>query len=193
MQINRSGLHSQPSAVARRIYLAILALASVGFATCGFLTELAAQQEPGRVRDAQHGFSFVPPPGWEVSSMRPDPKVRLLYLGPTYRGGRANVNLVVEKDTGESFDEIAQQIKEMYPRLFNAWKLAEEAPLEIDGKKAYYLSATHRMGTLTLRQAQFMVRGGNGKVYIVTFAAADDAFDRLSPAIAQSALSIRVE
>ena len=190
MQNNLTELYSRQSAAARWFNLTILTLA---IAMCGFPHALAAQQTAGRVRDAENGFSFVPPAGWEASSLRPDPKVRLMYLGPVYRGGRANLNLVVETDTGESFDEIAQQIKHLYPRMFHGWKLAEESPLEIRGKKAYYVSATHRMGSLTLRQAQFMVRGGNGKIYIVTFAAADKDFDRLSPAIAQSALSIKIE
>jgi hypothetical protein len=193
MKIRRSRSQAQFITVARRYSLAIFALATVSFATFGFSPEAAAQQETGRVRDVKKGFSFVPPAGWEVSDLRPDPSVRLLYLGPGYRGGRANVNLVVEEDDGASFSEISQQMKEMYPRLFHGWKLAEEAPIEIGGKKTYYLSATHRVGTLTLRQAQFLVRGDNGKIYIVTFAAANDVFDRLSPAIAQSALSIRIE
>jgi hypothetical protein len=166
---------------------------TLAITACGFLPELAAQQTAFRVRDAENGFSFVPPAGWEASSLRPDPKVRLMYLGPDHRGGRANVNLIVEPDTGESFEEISQQTKELYPRLFHGWKLAEESPLEIGSKKAYYLSYTHRMGSLTLRQAQFIVRGGNGKIYIVTFAAAVKDFERLGPAIAQSALSIKIE
>jgi hypothetical protein len=190
MQNNRTELHSRRGAVARCLNLTILTLA---IATCGFLRDVAAQQTVGRVRDAENGFSFVPPAGWEASSLRPDPKVRLMYLGPNFRGGRTNLNLVVEADTGESFDAIAEQIKLLYPRLFHAWKLAEESPLEIGGKQAYYLSATHRMGSLTQRQAQFLVRGGNGKIYIVTFAAGAGDFDRLSPAIAQSALSIKIE
>ena len=190
MQNHPTGIHTCRSARARCFSLTFLALA---LATCGFLPQLAAQQTAFRIRDAENGFSFVPPAGWEASALRPDPKVRLMYLGPVYRNGRANVNLVVEADTGETFDDISLQIKQLYPRLFHAWKLAEESPLEIGGKKAYYLSATHRMGSLTLRQAQFMVRGGNGKIYIVTFAAADKDFDRLSPAIAQSALSIKIE
>jgi hypothetical protein len=187
---NRIRFRSQ--LLVRRSCLAILALAAVALSTCTFPPDLAAQQESARVRDAQHGFSFVPPAGWEASNLRPDPKVRLFYLGPAYRGGQANLNLIVEQDTGESFEAIAQQVKQMYPRLFNAWKLVEESPLEIGGNKAYYMSYTHRMGTLTLRQAQFFIRG-KGKIYILTFAAANDAFDRLSPAIAQSTLSIKIE
>jgi hypothetical protein len=186
-------LHSQQGTVARRYYLSILAVACAGFTVCGFLPTLSAQDVVGRVRDGQNGFSFVPPPGWEASSLRTDPAVRFLYLGPTYRSFRANVNLVVETDTGESFAEIAQQIKDMYPRLFSALKLVEESPLEINGKKSYYISFTHRSRGHTLKQAQFIVRGGNGKVYILTFAAMESAFEELGPAIVQSALSIKTE
>ncbi len=176
----------------QRAFRSLFAVAVAGFAVCGFSPELAAQGSGGRVA-AQSGFSFVPPAGWEPSSMRPSAEVKLLYLGPSYGGGRANLNLIIQQDDGESFDDIAKQIKLMYPKLFTAWKFIEDATLEIDGKKTYYLLATHRMGSLTLRQAQFIVRGGNGKIYILSFAVADDVFARFAATIAQSAMSIRIQ
>jgi hypothetical protein len=190
MHNNFIGLYPRRSALARCLNVTILTLA---IAMCGFLPSLAVQPAAGRVRDARNGFSFVPPSGWEASGLRPEPTMRFLYLGPTYKSFRANVNLIVDTDTGESFDEIARQIKEMYPGMFNGWKLAEEAPLEINGKKSYYISFTHRSGGHTIKQAQFLVLGGNGKVYVVTFAAMDIAFEGLRSAIAQSALSIKIE
>jgi hypothetical protein len=113
-------------------------------------------------------------------------------LGPTHRGFRANVNVMVEKDTGESFDAISEQAKEAYTSMLSA-KTAEEARIVIDGKETLYLSSTYRMGPLRLANAQFIVRGGNGKIYIVTFTTTADFFDSLGPAIAQSANSITIE
>jgi hypothetical protein len=113
-------------------------------------------------------------------------------LGPTYRGFRANVNLVVEKDNGESFDEISRQVKAAFTTMFSA-KIAEEGRIQIDGKEALYISSTYRPGPLSIKNAQFIIRGGNGKFYITTFTAAADAFDSLGPAIAQSARSIKIE
>ena len=192
MNINRSRSVRSTRKI-RRGYVAGAVLASVCLLTCGMPSGLEAAESPSRARNAQHGFSFVPPAGWQVSRDYPTPQIRMLYLGPTHRGFRANMNLVVDQDTGESFDQVAQQIKELLSRMTTSWRLAEESQLEINGKKAYYLSATHRMNGQTLRQAQFVVRGGNGKIYVVTYSATDSAFGRLSPAIAQSALTITIE
>jgi len=113
MQIDRGGLHSRPG-LARRYYLAILILASVGFAMGGFEQELAAQVEPGRIRVAKESFSFVPPPGWQRGQNLPHPQCRLVYFGPTQGSFRANLNLMVDKDSGESFDDVAKQAKELF-------------------------------------------------------------------------------
>jgi hypothetical protein len=102
------------------------------------------------------------------------------------------MNLIVETDTGESFDDIAKQAKAELTTLLSA-KIAEEGRIVIDGKETLYISSAYRIGPLSLRNAQFFVRGGNGKVYIVTYSAAADTFDRLGPAIAQSARSIKIE
>jgi hypothetical protein len=163
----------------------------VACALCGFSREAAAHD--GHVRVKVDGFSFVPPSGWERSSNLTNMQLRLVYMGPTQRNFRANLNLVVDKDTGESFDEVSKQFKEMFPKLLSDWKLVEEAPMEIGGRPAYYVSATYRMAGSTLQNAQFVVRGGNGKAYTLTFTATRDAFEALQPAIATSAMSIRIE
>jgi hypothetical protein len=159
---------------------------------CCFPSDLAAQQISPRAPNAHSGFSFLPPAGWEVSTEYPDPRVRLMYLGPTHRGFRANVNLTVEKDNGESFDEISRQSKEALTMLLSA-KNAEEGRIQIDGKETLYMSSNYRMGPVSLKNAQFFVRGGNGKIYILTFTTTADAFDTLGPTIAQSARSIKIE
>jgi hypothetical protein len=115
-----------------------------------------------------------------------------MYLGPAHRGFRANVNLTVEKDNGESFDEVSRQAKEALKMLLSA-KNAEEGRIQIDGKETLYMSSNYRMGPLSLKNAQFFVRGGNGKIYILTFTTTADAFDTLGPAIARSANSIKIE
>lgn len=187
------GPYSPSATMARRTIFAVaMAMAIATVATCCFPPQLAAQQDPGRARNAHAGFSFLPPAGWEASTQYPDPKVRLLYLGPTQRGFRANVNLIVEKDSGESFEDISQQAKEAYTLMLSA-KVAEEGQIQIDGKDTLYMSSDYRMGQLSIKNAQFFIRGGNGKVYILTFTATADAFDSLGPAIAESAKSIKIE
>jgi hypothetical protein len=167
-------------------------MASAAVAICCLSPVLAAQKDSGRAPGAHAGFSFLPPAGWEASTQYPDPKVRLLYLGPTQRGFRANVNLIVEKDSGESFEDISQQAKEAYTLMLSA-KVAEEGRIQIDGKETLYMSSDYRMGPLAIRNEQFFVRGGDGKVYILTFTTTADAFGSLGPAIAQSARSIKIE
>ena len=171
----------------------MLALATTALATCGFLQQLRAQEEPGRVRDAQEGFSLVPPPGWQRGPDLTIAQMRLMYLGPPQGSFRANLNVVVGPDNGQSFETLAKEAKALYPTLLTDWKLAEAAPTEIDGKPAYCLTATYRQGTHTVRCAQFVIRGGNGKAYCLTFATKDSAYERLMPAIARSALSFRIE
>jgi hypothetical protein len=189
MQTNRNGPYILTAAMARRT---ILTMAIAALAICCLPPQLAAQQDSGRARNAHAGFSFVPPAGWEASTEYPDPKVRLLYLGPTHRGFRANVNMMVEKDSGESFEDISQQAKEAYTLMLSA-KVAEEGRITIDGKDTLYMSSAYRMGPLSIKNAQFFIRGGNGKVYILTFTTTADAFASLGPAIAQSARSIKIE
>ena len=101
--------------------------------------------------------------------------------------------MVVEKDDGAAFDDFSKQVKAIFPKMFSSWSVQEESPIEINGKKTYYLSATYRMGAYTLQGAQFYIRGGNGKIYVVTYTTASSAFERLGPAIAQSAMSIKIE
>jgi hypothetical protein len=192
MNTTQSRQHSSPVTVTRRASLAILAMTSAGLIACCSSPVLAAQKGSGRAPGAYAGFSFLPPAGWEVSTEYPDPKVRLLYLGPTQRGFRANVNLIVEQDGGESFEEISQQAKEAYTLMLSA-KVSEEGRIQIDGKDTLYMSSDYRMGPLQIRNAQFFVRGGNGKVYILTYTATADVFESLGPAIAQSAKTIKIE
>ena len=63
----------------------------------------------------------------------------------------ANVNVVVEKDDGAAFDDFSKQVKAIFPKMFSSWSVQEESPIEINGKKTYYLSATYRMGAYTLQ------------------------------------------
>ena len=184
--------HSSLAATARRTCLAVFALAIASGTMSHLAPDLAAQQNSSRAGNSYAGFSFLPPSGWTVSTEYPHAEIRLLYLGPTYRGFRANVNLVVEKDNGESFDEISRQVKAAFTTMFSG-KTAEEGRIQIDGKETLYISSTFRSGPLSIKNAQFIVRGGNGKFYVVTFTAAADAFDSLGPAIAQSAKTIKSE
>jgi hypothetical protein len=192
MQTKHSPKRSSLTAAARRTCLGFVAMAIVAATTCCCAPDLAAQQNTNRAGNSTAGFSFLPPAGWTVSTEYPDPRVRLLYLGPNNRGFRANVNMIVETDSGESFDDIATQSKKELTTLLSA-KIAEEGRITIDGKEALYMSSAYRMGPLSLKNAQFFVRGGNGKFYVVSFTAAADAFDGLGPAIAQSARSIKIE
>jgi hypothetical protein len=171
-----------------------LCLASLAFAilSYGFGQELEAQEETGRFSDKKSGFSFVPPAGWERSHNLPHPALQFMYLGPTYRGFRANVNMSADKDNGESFELLSTQAKAMYAKMFPTWEATEEGPVEIDGKATYVLSGAYRGGPHRLRLTQFFVRG-NGKVYILTFTTASDAFERLKHDMVRSAMSIKLE
>jgi hypothetical protein len=154
--------------------------------------ELRAADEPGRIRDPKTGFSFVPPPGWVSSGELPHPALSFMYVGPTYAGFRANVNMSADKDDGGKFEDVVAEVKQVYPKMFPAWRVREEGPSEINGKATYFLSGSYRGGPHSVRMGQFFIRG-NGKLYILTFTSAESAFDQLSPAIAQSAMSVRVE
>ena len=189
MQINYFGLPFPRNSMPRHFCLAILAFAILA---CGFGQELEAQQEPGRFRDAQSGFSFLPPPGWVRSENLPHPALRFMYLGPTDRGFRANMNMSADKDSGESFELLSTQAKAMYAKMFPSWEATEEGPVEIDGKATYVLSGAYRGGPHSVRMTQFFIRG-NGKVYALTFTTASDAFERLKHAMVRSAMSIKLE
>jgi hypothetical protein len=186
MQINQN---MQPS---KRLYRTVLILATVCLSACGFVPELRAADEPGRIRDPKTGFSFVPPPGWVRAADLPHPALSFMYIGPTLAGFRANVNLASDKDTGEKFEDVIAQVKQVYPKMFPSWRAGEEGPSEVNGKPIYFLSGSYRGGPHSVRLAQFFIRG-NGKLLTLTFTTADSAFDQLSPAIAQSAMSVRVE
>jgi hypothetical protein len=193
MQTKRSDLRFYLPHARRNGYRTVLALAVVGAALCWAQGDLVAQDQGARVRDAKNGFSFVPPPGWVASKDQSNPQLRLVYMGPMQNSFRANVNLVVEKDTGESFAMLSKQAKEELIRMIPSLKVAEEGQIEIGGKETLYLSSTYRIGPYSIRNAQFLVRGGNGKAYIVTYSTTNDAFERLGPSIVQSARSIRID
>ena len=150
----------------------------------------ARHQEAGRTYDEKNSFSIILPDGW---TNRGELMGAFMFAaGPTENGFAVNFNVNVQKDAATA-QEVLPKLKEVLPKITNDYRPMSEGFIEIDGKKAYFLSGTFQMGPQRLQNLQYGVPSGNGRFYTLTFTAPQDTFEKHRASFEKMAQSARID
>ncbi len=95
-------------------------------------TTSADHDSPGRLHVAEQGFSFVPPAGW--SALANVPPSFVTYGMPPENGFAINMNVNAMPDQGMPIDRAPAELKAGLPRVFNAWRCAEDGFVDVNGR-----------------------------------------------------------
>ena len=171
----------------RREKLLLLALAVCLLTGC---RSKARHTEPGRVYEAEYGFSIIPPEGWTRADNPPAGDF-LTYGGPIEGAFRVNLTVNVNPHTGTP-KEALPGIEQQSATFFSAYELKDKGLLTIDGRDALYLSSGFDMPIARLQNLQYAIFTGQ-KVYTITFTASPATFERYRPVFEKSGLSARVD
>lgn len=150
-----------------------------------------AHSAPGRTYDSKNGFSIAPPAGW--TSKGEFMGAFMVYLGQTEHGFATNFNVTVEPYGGAPIEGVGPEIKKGLAGMLTAYKTADEGYVTIDGKKCYWLSGKFTVGTTSpqsLQTLQYVIPGGNHKVYTITFTTQEANFAKYRPLFEKAAMTV---
>lgn len=164
----------------RGVLIATLALAALG---CG------AGKPPRSLHEPEGGFSFDPPPGWQVSSM-PGAAYRVC-LGPEERQFTPNINVVRETFVGSLDEYVAANLRSLEQQHAAMNLLRRENFRTRDGERGVRLIMDNDWGGRLLRQTFFVFASGT-RHYIVTCTALADGGDALDQVFADSIATFRL-
>jgi hypothetical protein len=141
----------------------------------------------GRGYDQKNGFSIIPPVGWTNTG---EAGAHFMsYLGPVDDGFAASFNVVGMQDDGTltAIEEIARSLKRP---ISPGHKLAGDGYATIDGKKSYWYCDKFTKDSMNLQGIQYIIPGGNGNLYMVTFATLESNFDKYRPIFESAAMTV---
>jgi hypothetical protein len=141
---------------------------------------------------SEQGYSLMPPPGWEVST-KSQPTLDVVARAPRENNFNANLNVTVTgAESGATPDAALQQIQQVYPRIFQDYRMASHAVVPVDGTRALDVTGSYTLpGTgqrIWLRQ---VIAAHGGKNYAFSCTALDDSHARYAPLFSSSLASIR--
>jgi hypothetical protein len=141
------------------------------------LLAACAPQDPrhqgaGRVQLSPHPFSLVPPAGWPESDQG---EATRGFAGPESDGLAAS--LVMRAAPGETtVAKMAEQFA-AEPAADPAGDIREQRVIQVDGKDALWILGDSRVEGRPALSAQLFMPAA-GQVYMVSFMAGAEAFDR---------------
>lgn len=168
--------------MASRMLIVSLAVSLV-FAGCG------AGKSPRRHYEKAGGFSYDPPPGWQLVEM-PGMKYRL-SLGPRENEFTPNINVVDETFAGTLTAYADANLQNMENMFANMKILSREEMRTEDGEVAVRLLTENEQLGRMLRQTFFLIGPGKRK-YVMTCTALADGGDKFDTAFSESAKSFRI-
>lgn len=121
------------------------------------------QEESGRYHAADGSFSYVPPPGWELTDF-PGMKYRMA-MGPRANDFTSNINVVDEARPGPLEDAVEVSLQQLRA-AFRDYRLLERGEFETrSGERAVKIVGEARIESGQLvRFIQFLFDAGNRKL-----------------------------
>ena len=147
-------------------------------------------KEAGRVHDAKHGFSIIPPQRWTGQGAVMGNFMS--YLGPQEGRSRVKFNAHVHTDSSTPAEALAA-VKRAMGRIMTDYQDMEEGLVTIGGKKGFFLLSKFVFGDEKLQSLQYFLFNGKGKVYVVTFSCPASVFDDYRATFENSARTVRLE
>ena len=165
---------------------------TLAFAACmTFGCSDSTPAPPQRIHDKENGFSVIPPDGW---SRRGEVTGTLLtYFGPVEGDFTVNFNINTARDRGEAVEDLPAKMKALQVRSHPGYTAVEEGLVTINGRQAAYLSGVFQQGTSRLQKLQYLIRGANRQIYVITFTAPADTFAAHRPTFEATAMSMRTD
>lgn len=117
----------------------------------------------------------------------------LNFRGPEEGTLTVNFNISLQKDDGSPIEVAPRRVRQIMRLLLTNYVHLEEGQTVIDGKRCYYCSATFDWKGQRCRNLQYYLRGGNGMLYIVTFASLEATFARHRTDFERAALTARTD
>jgi hypothetical protein len=142
--------------------LGVAALAGLGVLTVILVLKKASPSNPGRHHEAAGGFSYVPPPGWEV---KPFPGLKFqIVAGPAQAGFAPNINIVEELSNLDMRSYLEANLLQMQG-VFQGFRLLERQEFSTgDGLQGHKIIFERPEGGRQLRQCQYFFGRGNRKL-----------------------------
>jgi hypothetical protein len=150
-----------------------------------------AQQE--HYVNAEKGFALDYPANWKKSDI---PQLDFILFAPSTQANgfpHASMNIVSEKVGAEV--TLEQFYKESADNLQKALKdvnVEKSGSSNLSGVPVKWLLYTHNMQGVTFRVIQYFVVA-NESIYLITFSAANDAFDSYLPAFEEILRSFKLQ
>jgi len=169
--------------VKRQWYIILgLLLASLSLSGCPRQTLQADMAELGpdrRVCSRKAGFSIIPPPGYRDNG--PSFWHIMNFLGPEEGNFTVNINVWANKDNGLEIEEAGPVLQRITATYLPKYQLLEDGFLDLPRGKTYYACGTYLWAGRAVKSITYCLRGGNGRVYAVTYNAPFESFDTHRP------------
>jgi hypothetical protein len=150
----------------------------------------AVHEGPGRVYAASEGFSLRPPDGYvRVQSFNHF----LSFLGPNEGSFTVNINVNSRRDDGTPLDQAGPKVRRLMTMLLADYTREQEGVTSVGGRDAYFAFGSFTWKGDACRNYQLFIRGGNGRMYVVTFASRDETFERYRPVFEECGRTIRTD
>jgi hypothetical protein len=177
-------LHDLPPALWRSLVLGLTALALAGCPS-----NQVDHSGMGRVHDPVIGASLVPPTGWQP--LAPTLASRLRFAQPPH--GTTNVNVVLSKDNGETFEKIVEGIKAQAPASLPNWTFVKQRPVQIQGRPGQVIESIFGTPDDKRYLIQYQVRSDGGRFFTISFTTTQDEYPSTARVFEDCAGSFRCD
>ena len=141
--------------------------------------EVATMEPDRRVHHRKEGFSIIPPPGyrdngasfWHIMN----------FLGPEEGDFTVNINVWSHKDNGLDIEQAGPTLRRITSAYLSKYQLLEDGFLDLPHGRAYYAYGSYQWSGRKVKSITYCLRGGNGRVYAVTYNAPAESFDTHRP------------
>lgn len=171
-------------------------------ALIAYMMSATAKEEPAKEEtpiqqehyvNAEKGFGIDYPSNWKKSDI---PQLDLILFAPsTNENGfpHASMNIVSEKVGSEvTLEQFYKESADNLQKALKEVQVQKTGSSNINGTPSKWLLYTHNMQGVTFRVIQYFVVA-NGSIYLITFSAADEAFDRYLPTFEEILRSFKVQ
>lgn len=182
------------------IIIVILAITAAGIWIYSFQSGKKAPvaESQGTVL-AKEDFSILAPDGWEQVQNSSLPAV-VVYAGEEITETAAkNANFKtyysVNHDTigSSTIDDYAEYIRQGLNRIFKDVKLNKEAAIELNGQQARSIEMEIKRGEVDLKVLTLLVSGNKDDIWIVSFNATKNNWEKYQELFQEIALSFEIK
>ena len=164
-------------------YIAVgLLLASLSISGCPRQTLHADTTEvhpDRRVSSRKEGISIVPPAGYRDNG--PSFWHVMNFLGPAEGDFTVNFNIWAHTDKGLDIEQAGPVLQQVAATHMPKYQLLEDGFRDLPHGKTYFACGLFRWAGRDVKCITYCLRGGNGRIYAITYSAPAETFDTHRP------------